>query len=96
MYNINNFTNHSAILFETRKINYNRINNNNQMESIIIIKRIGIPPYPHCIRLHLSLTPIPALQPKPPTFFTPHFSLPASYFTLSPSLLISYPYLPLP
>ena len=43
MYIINNFTNrgYSSILFETKKINYNRINNSNQMESIIIIKRVG-------------------------------------------------------
>ena len=34
-------------------------------------------------------TPYPALQPKPPTFYTPHFSLPASYlhFSLPPYLL---------
>ena len=44
MYSINNFTNHSSILFETKKINYNRINNSNQMESIIIItSRITLP-----------------------------------------------------
>ena len=36
MHNINNFTNHSAILFETN-INYTQINNNIQKESIIII-----------------------------------------------------------
>ena len=61
MYIINNFTNHSSILFETKKINYNRINNSNQMESIIIIKTStrNVSVYPST---SLPPTPNPALQ----------------------------------